>query len=72
VPIRPGGFLTGSVIAIPTATSPVAQVVGNRIVYRFNKTGRYLVICMNRAHYVNDHMFGFVDVVGDGNDDDDK
>jgi len=63
-----GGFLVGSVIAIPTATPPVAQVVGNRIVYQFNKTGRYLVICMNRAHYLNDHMFGFVNVVG-GDDD---
>jgi hypothetical protein len=63
-----GGFLTGSVIAIPSAVPPVAAVVGNRIVYRFNKTGRYLVICMNRAHYLNDHMFGFVDVVGGDGD----
>jgi plastocyanin len=66
-----GGFLTGNVIAIPanpTATPPtaaVAQAIGNRIVYQFNKTGRYLVICMNRAHSLNDHMFGFVNVVGD-------
>jgi hypothetical protein len=64
-----GGFLAGSVIAIPTATPPVAAAVGNRIVYRFNKTGRYLVICMNRAHLLNDHMFGFVDVVGGDGDD---
>jgi plastocyanin len=66
-----GGFLTGNVVAIPTATPPVAQVIGNRIVYRFNKNGRYLVICMNRNHSLNDHMFGFVNVVG-GDDDDDK
>jgi hypothetical protein len=67
-----GGFLVGNVVAIPTATPPVAQVIGNRIVYQFNQTGRYLVICMNRAHYLNDHMFGFVNVVGGGNDDDDR
>ena len=36
--------------------------------YQSNKTGRYLVICMNRAHSLNDHMFGFVNVVG-GDDD---
>jgi len=40
---------------------------GNRIQYRFMKTGRYLVICMNRGHSMNDHMFGFVNVVGDDN-----
>jgi len=61
-----GGFLTGNVLAIPTATPPVNAAIGNRIVYRFTKTGRYLVICMNRAHALNDHMFGFVNVVGDG------
>jgi hypothetical protein len=51
-----GAFLTG---AVPPATP------GNRIRVTFNKTGRYLVVCMNRAHYLNDHMFGFVNVVGD-------
>jgi len=64
-----GGFLTGNVVAIPTATPPVAQVIGNRIAFQFNHTGRYLVICMNRAHSLNDHMFGFVNVVGEGDDD---
>jgi len=64
-----GGFLTGSVIAIPTATPPVAAAVGNRIRVEFKKTGRYLVICMNRGHSLNDHMFGFVNVVGEGDDD---
>jgi hypothetical protein len=34
------------------------------------KTGRYLVVCMNRAHFLNDHMFGFVNVVGEGGDED--
>jgi hypothetical protein len=51
-----GAFLTGS--AAPATP-------GNRIQVRFLKTGRYLVICMNRAHSLNDHMFGFVNVVGD-------
>jgi hypothetical protein len=37
---------------------------------RFDSNGRYLVICMNRSHALNDHMFGFVNVVGEGNDDD--
>lgn len=37
---------------------------GQLITYRFLKTGRYLVPCMNRVHFFNDWMFGFVDVVG--------
>src|SRR5262245_2318313 len=49
-----GAFVTGT----NTANTP-----GNRIQYRFLKTGRYLVICMNRAHSLDDHMFGFVTVV---------
>jgi len=36
---------------------------------QFTRTGRFLVICMNRAHAINDHMFGFVSVVGGGDDD---
>jgi len=51
-----GAFLAGS--AAPATA-------GNRIQVQFLKTGRYLVICMNRAHSLNDHMFGFVSVVGD-------
>lgn len=51
-----GAFLVG--------TTP-AGAAGNRIQYRFLKTGRYLVICMNRSHSMNDHMFGFVNVIGD-------
>jgi plastocyanin len=54
-----GAFLTGS--AAPAT-------VGNRINVQFLKTGRYLVICMNRGHSLNDHMFGFVNVVGDDED----
>jgi plastocyanin len=54
-----GAFLTGS--AAPATP-------GNRIRVRFTKTGRYLVICMNRGHSLNDHMFGFVSVVDDDDD----
>jgi hypothetical protein len=34
------------------------------ISYRFLKTGRYIVLCLNRTHFLNDWMFGFVNVVG--------
>jgi hypothetical protein len=37
---------------------------GQLITYAFLKTGRYLVICINRTHLLNDWMFGFVNVVG--------
>lgn len=37
---------------------------GTLAAYRFLKTGRYLVICINRSHSLNDWMFGFVNVVG--------
>jgi hypothetical protein len=39
-------------------------VPATQVQYRFEKTGRYLVICINRSHFINDRMFGFVDVVG--------
>ena len=55
-----GAFLTGT--AAPAT-------VGNRIHVNFLKTGRYLIICMNRGHSLNDHMFGFVNVVEDEDDD---
>ncbi len=55
-------FLNGGTVpAGPTSD-------GQLVTYRFLKTGRYLVICMNRTHFLNDWMFGFVDVVG-GHDD---
>jgi hypothetical protein len=55
-------FLNGGTIpAGPTSN-------GQLISYRFLKTGRYLVICMNRTHFLNDWMFGFVDVVGHDRD----
>jgi hypothetical protein len=46
-------FLQGGTAAAP---------VGETLTYRFLKTGRYLVLCMNRSHFFNDWMFGFVDV----------
>jgi len=55
---RAGAFLTGTTLTAP----------GNRIEVQFTHTGRFLVICMNRAHSINDHMFGFVTVVGEGDD----
>jgi hypothetical protein len=56
-------FLNGG--TIPAGANSDGQLV----TYRFQKTGRYLVICMNRSHSMNDWMFGFVNVVGgDGSD----
>jgi hypothetical protein len=48
-------FFTGRM----AAGAPAPQVQ-----YRFEKTGRYLVICINRNHFINDRMFGFVNVIG--------
>jgi len=59
-PVTAGAFLVGT-----TATA-----VGNRIQYRFTETGRFLVICQNRGHLMNDWMFGFVNVVGRDEDHD--
>ena len=51
-------FLNGGTIpAGPTSN-------GQLITYQFLKNGRYLVICMNRSHFLNDWMFGFVNVTG--------
>jgi plastocyanin len=35
---------------------------GQLVTYKFMESGRYLVICMNRSHFLNDWMFGFVNV----------
>jgi len=53
-----GVFLTGT-------TSTAA---GTQLQVRFAKNGRYLVVCMNRAHYLANWMFGFVSVGGEGSD----
>jgi len=58
--VSAGGFqfLNGGTIpAGPTSN-------GQLITYRFLANGRYLVICMNRTHFLNDWMFGFVTVQG--------
>jgi len=60
-PVTGGAFLVG--------TTPTA--VGNRIQYRFTKSGRFLVVCQNRGHFLNDGMFGFVNVGGGDDDHDD-
>ena len=52
-------FLNGG--TTPTGTTSTG---GQLVTYRFLKTGRYLVICMNRNHFLNDWMFGFVNVTG--------
>ena len=54
----PGPFLNG---AAGLATPPAQGV---RLQHRFDKTGRFLVICMNRVHAARDHMFALVEVVG--------
>ena len=43
---------------------PSYLVAGTVLRVRFQEHGRYLVVCMNRAHMVNDFMFGFVNVEG--------
>jgi plastocyanin len=58
-----GVFLNGS--TNPAVPPPPPPAPGVRLQYRFEKTGRFLVICMNRSHSINDYMFGFVNVVGD-------
>jgi hypothetical protein len=49
-------FLNGG--TLPAGPDSNGQLVN----YRFPKAGRYLVICMNRSHLLNDWMFGFVTV----------
>ena len=48
-------FMNGGAVGPPAA-------LGELVAYRFLKTGRYLVICANRSHFLNDWMFGFVNV----------
>ena len=55
----PGRLMSAGGVAL-NGNPPLGHVVS----YQFLKTGRYLVICMNRSHFLNDWMFGFVNVVG--------
>ena len=41
---------------------------GQLITYQFLKNGRYLVMCINRVHFLNDWMFGFVNVTAEGSE----
>lgn len=54
-------FMNGGTTATGTGITG-----GQLTTYRFLKNGRYLVICMNRSHFLNDWMFGFVNVHGGG------
>lgn len=51
-------FLNGG--TIPAGATSDGQLV----TFRFPKGGRYLVVCTNRTHFLNDWEFGFVDVGG--------
>ena len=59
----PGQLVSAGGPVVLTGTS-AAGAAGHTVRYRFEKTGRYLVICGTRGHSLNDWMFGFVDVVG--------
>src|SRR5688572_15193270 len=52
-----GAFLIGTARTATGTTTP-----GTVVRVRFEEDGRYLIVCMNRAHMVNDWMFGFVNV----------
>jgi hypothetical protein len=52
-------FLNGGSVPAGPASN------GQLITYQFQKNGRYLVLCINRTHFLNDWMFGFVNVTGE-------
>jgi hypothetical protein len=60
VTFTPGRLMSAGGAVALNGSRPLGHVVS----YQFLKTGRYLVICMNRSHFLNDWMFGFVNVVG--------
>ena len=66
VDYEPGQILSaGTAAFLPgTIRNPQTGVITPGIVMRlrFEEQGRYLVACMNRAHLVNEWMFGFVNV----------
>ena len=62
--IEISGIVHQGTNAVATPTNPV-RLIAEQIRFKFAKTGRYLVMCMNRNHSINDHMFSFVNVVGD-------
>ena len=48
--------------------TPVTPLLDRVEVVQFHRKGRHLVICGVRPHFVNDHMYGWVKVVGDEED----
>ena len=54
-------------VAGPFLEGLTATTLATHLQYRFTKSGRYLAVCMNRGHYLNNWMFGFVNV-GSGGD----
>lgn len=60
---EPGRLISADGAAFLNGGTPAAPAASNGISYRFLKAGRYLVMCMNRTHALNDWMFGFVTVV---------
>ena len=69
---EPGRLMSaGGMQFLPGGTIPDGPTSnGQLLTYRFLENGRYLIICMNRVHFLNDWMFGFVNVQsGDGGDD---
>jgi plastocyanin len=59
----PGQLVSAGGPVVLTGTTATGAA-GHTVRFRFEKTGRYLVICGTRGHSLNDWMFGFVDVVG--------
>lgn len=57
----PGQLLSAGEGALLTGSTPTTA--GTQVRHRFAEHGRYLVICINRVHSINDWMFGFVNVV---------
>jgi plastocyanin len=57
----PGQLLSAGTGALLTGSTPTTA--GTQVRHRFTDGGRYLVICINRVHSINDWMFGFVNVV---------
>ena len=55
-----GQLFSAGAGALLTGSTPTTA--GTQVRYQFAKSGRYLVICINRVHSINDWMFGFVNV----------
>ena len=59
---RPGQLLSAGGMPGVLLTGSTLTTLGSQLTYRFAEDGRYLVICINRVHSINDWMFGFVNV----------